>query len=82
MKACREYTSQLDEIFAASEGIFQNSEFHLFTNEIDVREKEINGRIDSPQGPSFIFSKPEGNEELTLTLEIEKNKKENLKTFL
>ena len=81
LKACREYTSQLDEIFAASEGIFQNSEFHLFTNEIDVREKEINGRIDSPQGPSFIFSKPEGNEELTLTLEIEKKQEREFEDF-
>ena len=36
-EACKKYTEQLDKIFAASEGTFQNSEFHLVTDEIDLR---------------------------------------------
>ncbi len=71
-KACEAYTNRLDEFFAASEGTFQNSEFHLFTDEIDLRQKEFNGRVESPQGASFIISKRKGAEDLTLTLEIEK----------
>ena len=30
-EACQKYTEQLDKIFAAPEGTFQNSEFHLMT---------------------------------------------------
>ena len=71
-KACEAYTNRLDEFFAASEGTFQNSEFHLFTEEIDLRQKEFNGTAEGPQGASVIISKRKGDEELTLTLEIEK----------
>ena len=81
LKACREYTSQLDEIFAASEDTFQNSEFHLFTNEIDLHEKEFKGRINNPEGPPFIFSKQKGNKELILTLDIEKEREGGIEDF-
>ena len=33
-EACRKYTEQLYKIFAAAEGTFQNSEFHLMTDDI------------------------------------------------
>ena len=33
-EACKKYTEQLDKIFAASEGTFQKSEFHLVTDDI------------------------------------------------
>ena len=32
-EACKKYTEQLDKIFAASEGTFQKSEFHLMTDD-------------------------------------------------
>ncbi len=33
-EACKKYTEQLDKIFAVREGSFQNSEFHLVTEDI------------------------------------------------
>lgn len=36
-KACKKYTEQLHKIFAAPEGTFQNSEFHLLTEDISSR---------------------------------------------
>ena len=65
--ACQNYTKQLDGIFAASEGTFGNAEFHLLTDEIDICDKEYNGSY----GSFLIFSKNQGSEELTLTLNIE-----------
>ena len=65
--ACKNYTKQLDEIFAASKDTFQKSEFHLLSDEIDICNKEYNGSY----GPFLFFSKREGSEELTLTLKME-----------
>ena len=47
--ACQNYTEQLDGIYAAPEGTFQNSEFHLSTGEIDIRDKEFNSSIGGPK---------------------------------
>ena len=68
--ACKKYTEQLHKIFAAPEGTFQNSEFHLVTDEIDIQDKEFYSQTKIIRGPSLIFSKPKGSEELTLTLRI------------
>ena len=69
-EACQKYTEQLDKIFAASEGTFQNSKFHLTTDEIDIRNKKFNNIISSVECPDFIFSKGKGSEEVTLTSRI------------
>ena len=69
--ACKKYTEQLHKIFAAPEGRFQNSEFHLVTDEIDIRDKEFYSRTKILQGPFLIFSKPKESDELTLILRIE-----------
>ncbi len=74
--ACKNYTKQLDGIFAASEGTFQNSEFHLLTDEIDICDKEYNGSY----GSLLIFSKDQGSAELTLTLSMEKEEKREIDT--
>ena len=72
--ACENYTKQLDEIFAASEGTFQNSEFHLLSDEIDICDEEYNGSY----GSFLFFSKSEGSEELTLTLKMEKGEEREI----
>ncbi|RKU09868.1 hypothetical protein C6501_14795 [Candidatus Poribacteria bacterium] len=72
--ACENYTKQLDEIFAASKGTFQNSEFHFLSNEIDICSEEYNGSY----GSFLLFSKREGSEELTLTLKMEKGKEREI----
>ena len=72
-EACQIYTKQLDEIFAASEDTFQNSEFRLLTDEIEAHDKEFSGRAKGPQGQSFIFSsKRKASGELSISLGIEK----------
>ena len=71
-EACKKYTEQLDKIFAAPEGTFQNSEFHLATNEIDIRDKKFNSIITSLQNPALIFAKSKGSEEVILTSRIRK----------
>ena len=76
-EVCKKYTEQLHRIFAAPEGTFQNSKFHVTIDEFDIRDIEFNSRIKIPQGLSFIFSKCKGSEELTLTLGLrEKREKE------
>ncbi len=72
--ACENYTKQLDEIFAASKGTFQKSEFHFLSDEIDICNEEYNGSY----GSFLFFSKREGSEELTLTLKMEKEKEREI----
>ena len=72
VEACRKYTNQLNEIFSVPEGSFQNSEFYLSTDRIDIRDEKIEGETGSNQGAYFKFSKPKGSEELTVTLGIKK----------
>ena len=41
-EACKRYTNQLDRmVFAATEGRFRNSEFHIQTGAIDIWDKEF-----------------------------------------
>ena len=75
--ACKKYPERLDEIFAASEGSFQNSEFHLLTDRIDIRNKEFKDRFGTPQDSIFTISKFKESEELTFTLVPGAQKEEN-----
>ena len=70
-EVCENYIEQLDQIFAAPEDTFQSSEFHLYVSENNIRDKEINQRIELPQGGNFEYSKPKGSEGLTVTIRIE-----------
>ena len=73
--ACQRYPKQLDEVFAAPEGTFHNSEFHIDIGENNVRNKEINGRIRTSQDGNFDYSKHKDNEILTVTIEIKKEER-------
>ncbi len=73
-EACKIYTEQLDIIFAANEGTFQNSGFSVLPDEIDIYNKEFKDRIESPQGHRFRFSvKCDKDDELVVVLGVLKN---------
>ena len=78
-EACKKYTEQLDKIFAASEGTFQNSEFHLMTDEINIRDKEFNSRLTN-FNPVFIFAKGKGSEEVILTSQVREKRERKIDT--
>ena len=75
-EACKKYTEQLHKIFAAPEGTFQNSEFHLMTDEIDIKNKNFNSILTSLQNPAFTFSKGKGDEEAILTSRTKKEQEQ------
>ena len=79
-KACLKYTEQLDKIFAASEGTFQNSEFHLVTDKIDIQNKKFNSILTRLQNPAFIFAKSKGSKEAILTSRIKEKEKKEIDT--
>ena len=73
--ACERYPKQLDQVFAASEGTFHNSEFHIDVGENNIRNKEIDERLKTTQDGNFGYSKHEDSEILTVTMEIEKERR-------
>ncbi len=73
--ACERYPRQLDQIFAAPEGTFHNSEFHIDVGENNLRNREINGKIRITQDGNFNYSKHVGSEILTVTIEMEKEER-------
>ena len=79
-EACKKYTEQLDKIFAAPEGAFQNSEFHLVTDEINIRDKKFNSILTSLQNPAFIFAKGEASKEVILTAPIKEEQEREIDT--
>ena len=79
-EASKKYTKQLDKIFAAPEGSFQNGEFRVVTDKIDIRDKKFNSILTSLQNPAFIFSKSEGSKEAILTSQIKGEEKREIDT--
>ena len=73
VKACKRYTGQLDDVFSAVEGKFSNSEFHLQLEIPNILDKEFKGEIEiSQERRKFAYLKRKGNDELTVTLVVEK----------
>lgn len=70
-EACKQYTDQLDSIFAASEGRFRNSEFYIQTGAPNILNVEHEGTIILNGVEVFACSKKRGSEELTVTLRLE-----------
>ena len=79
-EACKKYTEQLDKIFAAPESTFQNSEFRLVTDKIDIRGKQFSSILTSLQNPAFIFAKGNGSEEVILTSRIKEEQEREIDT--
>ncbi len=66
---CQNYTNSLDTVFAAPEGTFQNSEFCLLTNDINVHDtRELHSRVEIPQLGYFIISKHKQSNEIIITV--------------
>ena len=72
IEVCRLYTNQLDAVFAADASRFRNSEFHLQTEVIDIRDKEFKREIGIFPERLLSYSKKKGSEELTVSLLVEK----------
>ena len=70
---CKRYTTQLDNVFAAREGQFHSSEFHIQPDVIDLRDKEYAGKLPSDRVPVFTYLKEKGSEELTVALSVERD---------
>ena len=70
-ETCEIYSQQLDKIFAAPGGRFQNSAFHTQPKTIDLLSKEFNREIGISQARIFRYSMDKGSRELTVTLVVE-----------
>ena len=79
-EACQKYTKQLDKIFAAPEGSFQNGEFRVATDKVDIRDKKFNSILTSLQNPAFIFAKGEGSKEAILASRIKGEQEKEIDT--
>ena len=73
VETCDRYTAELDRlVFAAPEGRFRNSEFHIQTETINVRDKEFTHEIGIISARFLAYSKKKGSEDVTVNLVIDK----------
>ena len=70
--ACKRYTDLLPVVFAADELRFRNSEFHLQTGAIDIRNKEFKREMGIVTDRFLTYSKEKDSEELTVSLLVAK----------
>ena len=81
-EACKGYTNQLDRIvFAATEGRFCNSEFHIQIDAIDIRNKEVEHEMEIFPDRPLTYSKKKSSEELTLALTVEGDQERAIDPF-
>ena len=79
---CKQYTDQLDSIvFAATEGRFSNTEFHIEIGAIDILEKEFKHEIGIAQERFLSYSKEKGSEELTVSLVVKRDQEREFDLF-
>lgn len=69
-EACKRYSEQLYNVFAAPKAAFQNSEFHAKLSTIHVPKQGVIDRIISHNEQFLISSKRKRSEELILTLTV------------
>ena len=75
-KAGRRYADQLDTVFAAPEGMFDQSEFHVEIGCPNL-DKAYEGTI-RPYGLPVTYSKRKGGEELTIAFVLEKEREKEI----
>ena len=80
-EACERYTYQLDTVFAAAEGRFRNSEFHIQTSAIDIYDIEFEHEMRISQERFLRYSKEKGSEELTVSLVVKKDQEREIDPF-
>ncbi len=74
-EACKRYSEQLHEVFAASEDEFPDSEFHIKPSAINMQNHGFEGEMGINQEPFLIASKEKGSEELILSLAVDRKTK-------
>ena len=79
--ACKRYASQLDTVFAATEGRFRNSEFHIQGLAIDLRDKDYEGTVRFDKLPLFTYEKRKGSEELTFAMPVKTDRERKTDPF-
>ena len=79
--ACKRYASQLDSVFAATEGRFRNSEFHIQGLAIDLRDTDYEGTVGVDGLPLFTYMKRKGSEELTVAMSAETDRERKIDPF-
>ena len=81
-EACKRYTNQLDSmVFAATEGRFRNSEFHIEIEAIDIRDKEFKREMGIAHERFLRYSKEKGSEELTVSLVVKRDQEREIDPF-
>ena len=81
-ETCKRYTDQLDgAVFAAPEGRFRNSEFHIKIGDIDVRDKEFKHEMGIAKEPVLSYSKEKNSEELTVSLVMKRDEAREINPF-
>ena len=63
-------------VFAATDGLFRNSKFHIKTGPIDVLNKEFERERRYTPRRVLIFSKKKGSDELIIRLVLEGDQEE------
>ena len=80
-EACERYTYQLDTVFAAPEDQFRNSEFHIKTGTIDIRDREVEREMEIFPDRPLTYSKKRGSEELAFALAVEGDQERAIDPF-
>lgn len=81
-EACRDYTRQLDKIFAAQTGRFRDSEFHIQIEPPDILDKEYERKLRTANDLLFTCLKSKGSTDLTVTLLIERERGREIVPYL
>ena len=79
----RRYLTQLLEqrIFAATEGLFQNSKFFVKTGPVSGLDYNLSGEVGHSPERGIIYSKKEGSDELIIRLALKGDQDEDISSF-
>ena len=81
-RACNRYTNQLARlVFATTEDRFRNSEFHVETGKIDIRDTEFKREMGIIPERPLTYSKKKGSEEVTVALTVEGDREREIDPF-
>lgn len=81
-EACRDYTRQLDRIFAAQTDQFRDSEFHIQIEPLDILDKEYERKLRTANELLFTCLKSKGSTDLTVTLLVERERGREIVPYL
>ncbi len=73
-EVCERYPEQLDGVFAAPEGTFQNSEFRIEPSTIHIQDEGFRVTTGINREPFIISSKEKGSDVLIFTLAVDRKR--------